>query len=286
MRESGHPWDLVCATDRTDELIRSQELDGFTFDSTTPKLVSLAAALRKPNFPLSASIAARQCPSGVGQKNRLGLTQSGVIAIKEMMHLGMLIDIDHMSQAAADQALQMAAYAGYPVNSGHNAVRGTWQNHYERALRQDQYAIIGRLHGMAGVGSARVDASQWVVLYNQVIQAMGGGNIAGGFGTDTNGLELGMKPSDGARERVLYSSSFPASTDGNKTWFYDRDGVAHYGMLWDFVEDLKKMRIGCSLNNGLASVCDGKATVESLMTGADYLFRTWQIAEIQAPKVR
>ncbi len=155
------------------------------------------------------------CPSGLGQKNRLALTPSGVVAIKEMMRLGMLIDIDHMSQAAADQTLTLAQSFGYPVNSGHNGIRGTFgvDSQTERSLRPDQYASIGKLHGMAGVGSGGTGADQWRDSYNLVVQTMGVG-VAAGFGTDTDGFALGMpppKPVSGGppSAAVQYSAAFP-----------------------------------------------------------------------------
>jgi hypothetical protein len=52
------------------------------------------------------------------------------------------------------------------------------------------------------------------------------------------------------------------------------DGVAHYGMLWDFLQDVR-------LLPGGADMVDNH-----FMYGADYLFHTWQIAETQSPKVR
>jgi hypothetical protein len=83
-------------------------------------------------------------------------------------------------------------------------------------------------------------------------------------------------PVNGAAEgasTVVYTSTFPKSTDGTKTWDYNRDGVAHYGMLWDFLEDVK-------------SLPGGDAAVSNFMTGADYFYRTWKIAETQSLTVK
>ena len=268
----------------------------------------------------------------------------------------MLIDIDHMSQMAADQTIALAARFGYPLNSGHNGLRGALPtNHNERALRADQYLKIANLHGMAGVGSANLDAAQWLKLYQQVIYAMGApkGNpalqatyardqreveereswapiVVGGFGTDTDGLEFGMPPRPGAAgglvagpqygqyqlcmascksdslgradkpgvtpavyrscnasclkefpktyinvpTAVQYNGAFPASRDGSKTWNYNTDGVVHYGMLWDFLQDVRTLPGG-------ADIIDN-----NFMYGADYFFRTWQIAETQSRNVK
>ncbi len=115
------------------------------------------------------------------------------------------IDIDHMSQDAVDQTLSLAEAVtpgGYPLNSGHNNVRGAGLPASERALTVTQYRRIAALHGMAGVGSSGQDAASWLTLYNQVLTAMGPGAVAG-FGTDTNGFGLGMPPRPGPQMRVV-----------------------------------------------------------------------------------
>ena len=264
VRETGRPYNLVCATPADDITYRYDNND------LGVQLVLVQAA--KSGWAVT-SISYPSCPNGIGQKNSLALTPLGVTAIKEMMRLGMLIDIDHMSQVAADQALALAKSFNYPVNSGHNGVRGAngADSQNERAFRADQYAAIGKLHGMAGVGSGGLDAPHWLALYNRVVQGMGGGSISAGFGTDTDGFAPGMPP---RASSVRYTSAFPASKDGDKTWDYNRDGVAHYGMLWDFLVDVR-------------SLPGGAATVDNnLMYGADYFYHTWKIAETQAAGVR
>jgi len=262
VRESGHPYDLVCA-DPTDNITYTYNNNDLSFTGILDQMVKTGWAV--------TSISYGPCPPGIGQKNRLALTPTGVVAIKEMMRLGMLIDIDHMSQAAADQTLALAQSFGYPVNSGHNGIRGSFgpDSQTERSLRRDQYASIGKLHGMAGVGSGGTSADQWSDSYNLVVQTMGTGAVAG-FGTDTDGFAPGMppppKPAAGAPPAVQYSATFTQSVDGSKRWDYNNDGVAHYGMLPDFLQDV----------GGRAN---GAATISNLMQGAEYFYETWVIAE-------
>lgn len=324
-REDGHYWNLRCAPPPAN----SSETITYTFKTPTAlgmDLLNIAAQKLNTTFPNPPTYP--QC----GQVNTASLTPQGKFAINKMMELGMLIDVDHMSQASADDTLNIATVFGYPINSGHNGVRGTLSgpllhNQDERALRADQYAIIGTLHGMAGVGTGGLDAQQWLTLYNQVITAMkgnGGGSFVGGFGTDTNGFALGMPPRLGTQEEVpgpqhsqylqcianficgdgqskatcnnvantscrrqfpnafvkvtipgssiKYSSAFPRSMEGTKTWDYNRDGVAHYGMLPDFLEDVK-------------SLPGGADVVATFNTGADYFYRTWKITESKSAMV-
>lgn len=281
VRDTGHPFALTCANptlDPRDIDIKDQANGGFTYADPPfwQNIAQIAAQLGKTGWSvnsISGPLYSPQCPPGIGQKNLVPLTASGFVAIKQMMHHAMLIDIDHMSQAAADLAIQLAAQSGYPLNSGHNGVRGALtKNHYERALRADQYFSIGQLHGMAGVGSVGLDAQQWMTLYNQVIQAMGGtntyksygGNFVAGFGTDMGGLQMAMPPRAGS---TVDYTKFPKSTDGSKAWNYNTDGVAHYGMLWDFLQDVKTLPGGSDL------------VENNFMYGADYFFHTWRIAE-------
>jgi len=322
VRESGHPWALMCAS--------AGDVITYTYNDSAR---SAAAPLLKVKTGFDVPpISYPHCD--FGQQNSLALTRSGVVAIKEMMRLGMLIDIDHMSQVAANQTLAIATSFTYPVNSGHNSLRGNLAtNHNERALRADQYATIGRLHGMAGVGSANVDASQWAFLYNQAVSAMGPSAVAG-FGTDTDGLALGMPTTTpkyesrlqdpnpkypgcvAAEEKgnctsdltgsalaacnanaeadclkqfppvtiticvqgcaalppVQYGSSFRMSSLGNRSWDYNVDGVAHYGMIPDFLQAVRNTPGGASLID------------DNLMYGADYFFQTWKKCEANKRK--
>ena len=268
-RESGHPYALECACSGEDinYVYNNKDIGLQAILGQLVKLGWSAVSIEYPPCPSAQTCPAGQTPSG--QKNSLGLTHSGLVAINEMMRLGMLIDIDHMSQEAADQILAIAAspQVMYPVNSGHNAPRGTdTDNHNERALRADQYATIGRLHGMAGVGNAGLSGRAWLKRYNDVIKDMGGGGIVAGFGTDTNGLVLGMPP-----DPSLICGS-PYSTDGTKTWTAAADGVAHYGMFADLLDSVRTMAGGSDM-------------VSNFMTGADYFYQTWKIAETQATHI-
>ena len=287
---------------------------------------------------------AASCPPGTGTTNAMGLSGAGQEAIVQMMRHGMLIDIDHMSDRSVQMALALAEGprgGGYPLNSGHNHIQGFFNTEFasERNFTRVTYGRIGRLHGMAGVGSAGLTADAWLVAYQAVVAAMQQGGatapVAAGFGTDMNGLEFAMPPRPGAAgipahrvngpqyaqyeaclkgptcknivvtttvkgatpvvnsclsscggqfpaafvmipaspPTVQYSAAFPPSVDGNKAWNYVTDGVAHYGMLPDFLMDV------ASLPDG------GQATVQNIMSGADYFFHTWQIAEAKSAAV-
>jgi Membrane dipeptidase (Peptidase family M19) len=347
-RESGHFWNLQCATG-----------DGINYRpnmSSTGMMAAMLAASAKISVgvPLSG-VPMPSCPAGVGFKNVgaavtvngqttfPGLTALGRVALKEMMRLGVLIDIDHMSQNTFDSALSFAEQVlpngvklNYPVMSGHAHVRGALPvtasepavTTSERDLTATQYARIAALHGMMGVGSANLDAWEWLKLYRNTIITPFNNQVIGAFGTDTDGLALGMPPRPGYQAitianparatcisqcqanfcdtnsynkticssaeltcenqcktnnpptvnscnhcdyppppAVVYDSTFPPSSAGTRTWNYNTEGVVHYGMLPDFLRDVASMPNGADMVNN------------NFMYGADYFYKTWQIAE-------
>jgi hypothetical protein len=106
---------------------------------------------------------------GGGHANTRGLNQYGQVLLDEMMKRGMIIDVDHMSEKATDQALTLAEQHRYPVICSHSWFRellysgssefdehthreyGTSDVHkvaHEAAKRGDQIERIGRLGGV------------------------------------------------------------------------------------------------------------------------------------------
>jgi hypothetical protein len=277
----------------------------------------------------------------------------------------------------------------------------------ERSMSTNHYEDIAKLHGMAGIGTANLDAYQWVAMYQKVTKIMGSGVVAG-FGTDTDGLAPGMPPRNGETtllsaygapyrrltgsqpsftlpqelnnsqvtynqiqfmvvtggddlrgdssatatlqapngatlqvislkaqnqsswdnnsthtvtaglnpprspsaigrivitlqshdnatetldnwdmqsvvvslsnhgaggSSVHYDDSFPRSSLGTRRWDYNTDGVAHYGMLPDFLKDARTAPGG-------VDVVDN-----SLMYGADYFLQTWKKCEVEKVNV-
>jgi microsomal dipeptidase-like Zn-dependent dipeptidase len=104
-----------------------------------------------------------------GHANTRGLNRFGRILLVEMMKRGMIIDVDHMSEKATDEALAIAEEHHYPVICSHSWFRdllfssetefdpkkhkeyGTSDVHkvaHEAGKRGDQIERIGRLGGV------------------------------------------------------------------------------------------------------------------------------------------
>jgi hypothetical protein len=315
-RESGHWWKLTCTTDPSEQI-------NYSFTGTGFDPFAVAAEATKLGVSFATSIPPQYPLCSTGQKNTIPLTLAGRFAVKEMMRHGMFIDIDHMSEGAQDMTIAIAKGPGangsplnYPLNSGHSGLRSFFvpplqletpddiirktDDESERSMNVARYEEISKLHGMAGIGSAGINANQWAAMYQEVINVMGNGAIAG-FGTDTNGVAPGMPPDSteakhlnalpGAKGNppINYGSSFPRSSLGTHWWDYNTDGVAHYGMLPDFLLDVRAIRttFHCSLNGSNLDVpVDGAKLIdENLMYGVDYFLETWKKCEAASGNV-
>jgi len=133
--------------------------------------------------------------------NELGLTATGAVAVEEMMRIGMLIDVDHMSEAAVSATLAIAERRDYPVVAGHTAFweLASVRDEYQRTT--DQLARIRRLGGIVAVGLHQSELRQrdsrvandapgssksWARAYLYACERMGGSGVA--VGTDINGF--------------------------------------------------------------------------------------------------
>lgn len=217
-----------------------------------------------------------------GHVNALGLSQLGEIAINEMMKLGMMIDIDHMSEKSTKRTIEIAkaVSGGYPLNMGHNGIRG--ENGNERgapiSMIRDGIAPLG---GMFGVGAAHTNYSDFINNFRQVRTAMGNRSVA--IGTDVNGFERLPERLDGKgnteNSNTFYQSFFEQSgirtkcITGNRTWDYVQDGgVSHYGIMPEFLHEIK--------------INGGTDVIGELNKSAEYFAQMWEKCERQKTSVR
>jgi microsomal dipeptidase-like Zn-dependent dipeptidase len=219
-REEGIWWNLGCASepgpeDKIDHQFSPMGLDlqsvAGLMDRLGPGMTQIL--LNPPNYP--------KC----GQRNQRTLSHEGVFAIAEMMRRGMLIDLDHMSELGFDcaQAIPDQVPGGYPLFSGHSNLRMGGGS--ERNPRTDQYSKIAKPSGMVGVGSVSMDACAWTMMSTRTLRAMDfdptnlanqlqAGSVA--FGTDTDGLAMGMPPSP---SKATPSTGNPAAVQTSQPWF-------------------------------------------------------------------
>lgn len=227
-----------------------------------------------------------QVGAGQGHANSKGLTELGKVFLREAMKRGLIIDIDHMSARAIDDALSVAKELRYPVISSHSSFRelgltraeapdGAGLRHESMKTPEQVDAILSlggvvapitnqhrcRSHGDTVAndceGSSKTYAQAFLYAYD-AIQKKGKGGL--GFGTDFNGFagQPGPRYASGGQpdsQRVRYDDpDSPAFFDGKplgrsvlqgraRPFDLNVDGLAHFGMLPDFIEDLRKIHV-------------------------------------------
>jgi hypothetical protein len=288
LREAGHFWEIECA----------KNSDGitYTYNEEYDLVKAMAAFVKIGMDPFRRSGPGPDC-SGPGKgphRNARGLTLQGIFAIKEMMKRGMIVDIDHMSQYSADATLDLGEKFGYPIVSGHNGIRGYGSDHASENQRtQRQLQRISRLHGMFGLGTDGVHQSSWANQYEYALNIMGYqhsdtlnalyrvGAVA--FGTDLNGLVQGPPPS---RKGDVYPGWLEPSTSGSKTWRYSDDGVAHYGMMADFVRGVSLAPANTYGGRTTPGMTGSDLVNHHLNRNANYFWQMWQRIEARKGSVQ
>jgi microsomal dipeptidase-like Zn-dependent dipeptidase len=215
-----------------------------------------------------------------GHVNKKGLTELGKFAVLEMMKLGIIIDIDHMWDKSQADTLAIAERVNngvsndYPVNIGHNGLQDPRGS--ERIALLNTVKRIAALKGVFGIGTSdsekhKFDSQTFISSFNEVWTAMGGNSYgAVAIGTDVNGMELLPR----GPENVLpnfYNSDFPISKTANREWHYPSQGVTHYGLMADFLRDVKQKN---------------PTVHENLMNSAEHFARMWEKAERQKTVVK
>jgi hypothetical protein len=191
--------------------------------------------------------------------NPKGLSALGEYALRGMMARGMVVEVDHMSAKAATRALDILDAAGYPgVISSHSWMAPVLA---ERVYRRGGF-ITQYGH----------DATEFVedMAATQALRDRYG--VGYGYGTDMNGFGGTPRPPEGRAIAYPFTSLDGSTTlsrqqTGERTWDYNTDGVAHYGMVPDWLHDLV----------GLG----GDAVADGLERGAESYLRTLAGAEAQ-----
>ncbi len=202
---------------------------------------------------------------GFGHRNSLGITDKGRFGLNYMMQKGFLIDIDHMSEKMANEVLQMAVTNDYPVNSGHNGLRGESDTENVRTIQQ--YQLLKQIGGMVGLGHCD-SANGFVKSFREVGQIMGFMNMA--IGTDVGGFKALPKPDFSVH--VEYDSTLSPCKTGNRTWDINIDGVAHYGLLPDYIRSWDE-----------AGMTPKEKS--AFMSSAEYFTRMWEKCELRKAQI-
>lgn len=172
------------------------------------------------NYPDYESVVLEEDGNLGGHRNSRGLTDLGRFAINEMMRMGIMIDLDHMSERGVEESLLIAekVEGGYPMNFGHNSFRYQRYDGSENNRVPEQLVRIRDLGGIMGLGwgngdrksvgtaldNPRTNSTSQVFNDNPgssksfahsalyALEFMGHSQIA--LGTDINGFVVGPGP--------------------------------------------------------------------------------------------
>ena len=229
---------------------QGEEVVPATPESLAPLLPLVGPLVDEP-LPLYPP--GRQC-------NSRRLTELGVYAVRRLMDAHMLIEVDHLSEAAREQVLALAEARRYPLVSSHTGTGGSWTR-----------SELRRLRSVGGFATATIESPAALVRKLLAVQRDGGGFRAVGLGSDTGGFaELPGPDAATGRARLAYPFrsfdgrvSFDRQRTGRRTFDFNTDGVAHYGLLPDLLASVRKEP-------------QGRKALSVLFGSAESYLRTWE----------
>jgi hypothetical protein len=192
--------------------------------------------------------------------NQLGLSDLGEYVVRQMIKRGMVIDPDHLSQAARDEVLSLIEAAKYHgVVSSHS-----WSNDQD----------YPRIYARGGVVTPYAGTStNFVKEWEKVRQGYDKRFYSGfGYGADMNGFGNQGSPRNPEENPVKYpfksidgSVTLDKQRSGERVYDVNVDGMSHYGLYPDWVEDLRMIA--------------GDGIVKEMARGAEAYLQMWERAE-------
>jgi hypothetical protein len=197
--------------------------------------------------------------------NQRGFTDLGDHAVRGIMKRGMIFDPDHMSVLGRNQAMDLVEEKQYPgLISSHS-----WSTPN----------ALPRLYRLGGVitpyaGNSESFYHEWTHL--DALRGEFGRQYHGvGYGADMNGFgSQGDPRGAGAPNPVTYPfQSFDGEvtldrqTSGERTFDINTDGVAHYGLYPDWLQDVRNV-----------AGPDGDRLVADMGRGAEAYLQMWERA--------
>ncbi|MGH2817245.1 MAG: peptidase [Actinomycetota bacterium] len=196
--------------------------------------------------------------------NVLGLSPLGEKMIREMAERGMIFDPDHMSARARTQGLDLTESLGYSgLVSSHGWADDT---------------IYPRIYEQGGVVTPHAGDSAGFVEKWEKHKAWADERFyfGFGFGSDVNGFSAQGNPRGADAENPV---SYPFTgfggvaidqqQSGTRPYDINTDGVAHYGLYPDWIEDLRRQA--------------GDEIIEDMARGPEAYLQTWERAIGIAP---
>jgi microsomal dipeptidase-like Zn-dependent dipeptidase len=212
---------------------------------------------------LDTALGALGVPSGTAPSypppphcNTRGLTTLGKHLVNRMMDLHMIVNPDHMSQAAVDDTLTLLEARRYSgVISPHGWMDpGNWPR-------------LWKLGGMAFPGHSA--AGDYVKEWQKYRPAQTPYAFGWGYGADLGGLS--HQPDANKNGKIAYpfksydgKVTFERQKTGDRTFDYSKEGVSHYGLYADWFNDLNR--------------AGGKQLAKDMWNGSEAYLEMWERA--------
>ena len=199
--------------------------------------------------------------------NTRGLTDLGRYVERRMMQKHMIINPDHMSQAAVGATLDLAEKHHYSgVISPHGWMDpGNWPR-------------IWKLGGLAFPDSNT--SGDYIQAYRTYRPKRTPYLLGWGYGADLGGLAAQPDAPSGSSHAIRYPFksydgrvTFYRQRTGKRTFDYNREGVAHYGLYADWFNDVQRH--------------GGRRMARDMWNGAEAYLEMWErVNGIRAPGCR
>jgi len=199
--------------------------------------------------------------------NTRGLTDLGEYLVRRMMDRQMIVDPDHLSQAARDELLAVTESKRYSgLISSHS-----WSNKKDYPRIYDSGGVV-----TPSDNSTEGYYEDWKYLRSHRDRKYFYGI---GFGADMNGFSASAGPPDADHQIKYPFKSFDGGVtidkqrSGERAFDINQDGTAHYGLFPDWVEGLRQY--------------GGDAIVNDMANGAEAYLQMWERAEgVPGPRCR
>jgi microsomal dipeptidase-like Zn-dependent dipeptidase len=197
--------------------------------------------------------------------NPKGLTNLGRYVINEMMRRGMIIETDHLSVKARREAMTMLEQARYPgLISSHS-----WGDVGSTKRLQALGGMVGPIIGGGSPGANQLYSRWQSARENRrrdLLFGLGFASDIGGLAKQYGPLPVGPE-NPGSKMTYPFRSYdggvvFDRHKTGNRTYDYDVDGVAQYGLYADWFETARRT--------------GGPDLMRDLFNGSEAYLQLWQ----------
>jgi microsomal dipeptidase-like Zn-dependent dipeptidase len=199
--------------------------------------------------------------------NTRALTPFGVYLVNRMIDMNMIIDLDHLSADATSQVMDIAEARNYSgVVSSHSFMHKAKDGRRHRNQR--------RMLNNGGFVATYVQDADRAYNYAEDLEVVKQTPYlhAVGIGTDTSGLSAQPRGRGNAASNPLrypftteFGLTFDRQVSGNRTFDLNNEGMAHYGLLADLIQDTREQA--------------GSEVYEALMKSAEGYLQMWERAE-------